>query len=60
GAAEYEQAIINAYPELENNPNAKEGLVRMGPQLVAHLLLISLIFLGNVIYFWERKQGLHQ
>ncbi|WP_339733176.1 hypothetical protein [uncultured Gimesia sp.] len=57
GAAEYEQAIINGYPELEKNPNAKEGLKRMGPQLVAHVLLISLIALGNVIYFWERKQG---
>lgn len=57
GAAEYEQAIINHYPELAENPKAKEGLKRMGPQLVAHVLLISLIALGNVIYFWERKQG---
>lgn len=57
GAAEYEQAIINKYPELKDNPDAKEGLKRMGPQLVAHLLLIGLIALGNVIYFWERKQG---
>lgn len=57
GAAEYEQAIINKYPKLNENPNAKEGLKRMGPQLVAHVLLISLIVLGNVIYFWERKQG---
>lgn len=60
GAAEYEQAIINHYPELEDIPAAKEGLKRMGPQLVAHVLLISLIFLGNVIYFWERKQGTPQ
>lgn len=60
GAAEYEKAIIDAYPELEKNPKAKQGLIRMGPQLVAHLLLISLIFLGNVIYFWERKQGLYR
>lgn len=57
GAAEYEQAIINSYPELNDNPAAKEGLKRMGPQLVAHVLLIGLIALGNVIYFWERKQG---
>ncbi len=57
GAAEYEQAIINRYPELNDNPAAKEGLKRMGPQLVAHVLLIGLIALGNVIYFWERKQG---
>ena len=57
GAAEYEQAIINHYPELAKNPKAKEGLIRMGPQLVAHVLLISLIALGNVIYFLERRQG---
>ncbi|MFI4851486.1 MAG: hypothetical protein ACIAZJ_20410 [Gimesia chilikensis] len=60
GAAEYEQAIINAYPQLEKNPAAKEGLRRMGPQLVAHVLLIGLIVLGNVIYFWERKLGLYR
>tara|TARA_R110002095_G_scaffold67111_2_gene57032 strand:- start:2316 stop:3179 length:864 start_codon:yes stop_codon:yes gene_type:complete len=60
GAAEYEQAIINHYPELNEIPAAKEGLKRMGPQLVAHVLLISLIALGNVIYFWERKQGTPQ
>lgn len=58
GAAEYEQAIINAYPEqLRDNNDAKEGLRRMGPQLVAHLLMIFLIILGNVIFFTQKRQG---
>lgn len=33
-----------------------EGIRRMGPQLVAHLLMILLIILGNVIYFIERRK----
>lgn len=33
-----------------------EGIRRMGPQLVAHLLMIALIITGNVIYFIERRR----
>jgi len=33
-----------------------EGIRRMGPQLVAHLLMILLIIVGNVIYFVERRK----
>jgi len=29
----------------------------MGPQLVAHMLIIGLIVAGNVIYFTDRKRG---
>jgi hypothetical protein len=57
GAAEYEKAIMHSYPEYENNPEAQEGLRRMGPQLVAHLLMIGLIILGNVIFFVEKSRG---
>ena len=28
----------------------------MGPQLVAHLLMIGLIIMGNIIYFVERSR----
>jgi hypothetical protein len=56
-AAEYEKTVIEAYPELEANPSAAEGLRRMGPQLVAHVLVMSLIVLGNVIYFVGRRRG---
>ena len=29
----------------------------MSPQLVAHLLMIALIVVGNVLYFLERREG---
>ena len=56
-AAEYEQAVIDLYPALADNDTAQEGLRRMGPQLLAHMLVLLLIVLGNVIYFWERRKG---
>ncbi|MDA0975534.1 MAG: hypothetical protein O2927_06165 [Planctomycetota bacterium] len=34
-----------------------EGQRRMGPQLVAHLLMVLLIIVGNVIFFMSRKRG---
>jgi hypothetical protein len=55
-AAEYEQLLIKAYPQLADNKNAQEGLRRMGPQLIAHVLILGLIVLGNVIFFGSRRQ----
>lgn len=55
-AAEYEQALIVAYPKFAERDNAKEGLRRMGPQLVAHVLMVSLILLGNAVYFLSRRE----
>lgn len=57
-AAEYEQVVIDKYPRLAENRRAKEGLRRMGPQLVAHLLVIGLIVLGNVIFFTQKRRGM--
>lgn len=34
-----------------------EGQRRMGPQLVAHLLMVFLILAGNAIFFMSRKRG---
>jgi hypothetical protein len=34
-----------------------EGQRRMGPQLVAHLLMVGLILAGNAIYFASRRRG---
>ena len=34
-----------------------EAQRRMGPQLVAHILMIILIVMGNVIYFANRRRG---
>ena len=48
GAAEYEMLVTEKYPVTEHQGRLEEGRRRMGPQLVAHLLVIGLIVLGNV------------
>ncbi|TWT51618.1 hypothetical protein KOR42_35060 [Thalassoglobus neptunius] len=55
GAAEYEALVVSEY--LGNDPDQLylEAKRRMGPQLVAHLLMIGLIIAGNVIYFRQRR-----
>ncbi|MCS7303534.1 MAG: hypothetical protein NZ602_00290 [Thermoguttaceae bacterium] len=57
GAAEYEQLLLEKYPPLHNEDRGKYQLAlrRMGPQLVAHLLMIGLIVLGNILYFAARR-----
>lgn len=63
GAAGYEQVLIEAYPELGEAPAAtskyssRAALQRMGPQFVAHLLMVVFILLGNIIYFVDKKGG---
>ena len=59
GAAEYEKLVIDKYDrEQGREPDGKylEGIRRMGPQLVAHILMILLIIVGNIIFFIEKKQ----
>ena len=51
GAAEYEKLVNDAYGGPNPDPKYLEGLRRMGPQLVAHLLIILLIIMANVLYF---------
>jgi hypothetical protein len=57
GAAEYEAALGERYEQYRNNPDTNDGIRRMAPQLWAHLLIIGLIVLGNVLYFTERRAG---
>lgn len=56
GAAEYEALVVEKYLGDDPPPRYLEGLRRMGPQLVAHLLMIGLIIAGNIIYFVERRR----
>jgi len=56
GAAEYEAALAEQYPRYAA-PRFNEGLRRMSPQLVAHLLMVGLIILGNGIYFAQRRRS---
>lgn len=56
GAAEYEQLVINKYGGPNPDPKYLDGLRRMGPQLVAHLLIILLIIVANIIFFVDRAR----
>lgn len=58
GAAEYEELVVQRYfrdRDLEPDRKYLEAKRRMGPQLVAHLLMIGLIVAGNCIYFMQRR-----
>jgi hypothetical protein len=60
GAAEYEMLVVDKYIiDRGEIPDGKylEGIRRMGPQLVAHVLMISLIIGGNIIFFMNRREG---
>ena len=63
GAAGYEQVLIDHYPHFKDEQFVKarysstSALQRMGPQFVAHLLMVALILLGNYIFFADRKRG---
>ena len=56
GAAEYEKLVIDKYGGPHPDPKYMDGLRRMGPQLVAHLLVIALIIVANVLYFTSRRR----
>jgi hypothetical protein len=55
GAAEYEAALGERYPQYRD-PKKNQALRRMAPQFWGHLLVISLIFLGNGIHFANRRR----
>ena len=55
GAAEYEAALRKNYPQYDKD-SLNLGIQRMGPQLVAHVLIMALIVLGNVILLLTRRQ----
>jgi hypothetical protein len=57
GAAEYESLVMDKYGGKNPDPKYLDGLRRMGPQLVGHLLVILLIILANVIYFRDRRES---
>ncbi len=57
GAAEYEFLLLEKYDHFKENGRTSMGLQRMGPQLVAHLLIILLIVMANIIYFVGKSRG---
>ena len=54
GAAEYENTLKDNYPQLENMPTP--AIIMMGPQTLAHLVIMCFIIIGNVLFFINRKR----
>ncbi|MCC7144658.1 MAG: hypothetical protein IT349_21365 [Candidatus Eisenbacteria bacterium] len=54
GAAEYESALIAKYPRYRETGSTAVRL--MGPQAVAHTVIILLVILGNTAYVIERRR----
>ena len=53
GAAEYEAALVEKYPRYE--VSSTQAMQRMGPQTVAHLVIIFFVIIGNLSYFMGRR-----
>lgn len=56
GAAEYEALLLEKKYIRPDEARYQEGLRRMGPQLVGHVLMIALIVLGNVLFLIGRRR----
>jgi hypothetical protein len=63
GAAEYESLVNTKLRSMDSGkpiaPKFQEAQRRMAPQLVAHVLMVGLIVVGNVIFFAGRRKGAH-
>ncbi len=58
GASEYESALMERYPVYRNA--SMDATMRMGPQVVTHVLIVLLVLLGNVTYFIGRRNRKRQ
>jgi len=56
GGAEYETLLHQKYDEGAADKKYMDANRRMGPQLVAHMLMIGLIVAGNVVYLSQRRR----
>jgi len=54
GAAEYESHFRDNYPQFESMDTP--AMVMMGPQTVAHLVIMAFIVIGNTLFFVTRKK----
>lgn len=55
GAAEYESELKQRYPRFEGV--ATPALRMMGPQTMAHLVIMAFIIIGNITYFRSRRRA---
>lgn len=54
GAAEYEYLFREHHPQFADMPTP--AMVMMGPQTVAHIVIIAFIVIGNVLFFVSRRK----
>lgn len=54
GAAGYEAALVHKYPEYTETSSG--AMILMGPQTVAHLVIILFVVIGNIAFFAMRKR----
>lgn len=54
GAAEYESELIRQYPKYKTKSNP--GIRMMGPQAIAHIVIMLFIIIGNITFFMERSR----
>jgi len=55
GAAEYENHFRDEHPQFSDM--ATPALVMMGPQTVAHIVILAFIVIGNTLFFLSRRKG---
>lgn len=53
GAAEYESELKRHYPAYENK--SQPGIKMMGPQAIAHIVIMLFIIMGNITFFMEKS-----
>jgi hypothetical protein len=54
GAAEYEAAVVFKYPQYK--ATSSNAMINMGPQTVAHLVIIFFVVVGNIAFFMQRSR----
>lgn len=54
GAAEYENTLKDKYPQFAEM--ATPAILMMGPQTVAHIVIMAFIIIGNVLFFLNRRK----
>lgn len=54
GAAEYESELVRWYPHLKER--GTPGLRMMGPQTLAHIVIMAFIVIGNISFFVSRRR----
>ena len=53
--AEYENKLRDNIPRFKNTPTP--ATIMMGPQTLAHIVIMAFIIIGNILYFRSRKRG---